>query len=108
LDVPVSIGDYRFARTPEEPMVVHMVRTPCKPGLSLRKQYRVGRMELFTTSWETLERNTREELGRILGPGGFDPARDIVAITQKRWPHGYVCGYSPVWDKIELDGGEKP
>jgi spermidine dehydrogenase len=108
LDVPVSIGDYRFARTPEEPIVVHMVRTPCKPGLSLHKQYRAGRAELFMTSWETIERNTREQMGRILGPGGFDPARDIVAITANRWPHGYAYEYSPLWDKFLLDGGEKP
>src|SRR5205814_95996 len=59
LDVPVSIGEYRFAKKPEEPIVVHLVRTPCKQGLPLRRQYRAGRMELFTTSWETLERNTR-------------------------------------------------
>ena len=23
-------------------------------------------------------------------PGGFDPARDIAAITVNRWPHGYA------------------
>jgi spermidine dehydrogenase len=108
LDVPVSIGSYQFARKPEEPIVVHMVRTPCKPGLSLRKQYRAGRAELFMTSWETLERNTREQMGRILGPGGFDPARDIVAITANRWPHGYAYEYCPLWDKFLLEGGEKP
>jgi spermidine dehydrogenase len=108
LDVPVSIGEYQFARKPEEPIVVHMVRTPCKPGLPLRRQYRAGRAELFTTSYETIERNTREQLGRILGPGGFDPARDIAAITANRWPHGYAYEYSPLWDKFLLDGGEKP
>jgi spermidine dehydrogenase len=26
----------------------------------------------------------------VLGPGGFDPAWDIVAITVNRWPHGYA------------------
>ncbi|MCZ6853203.1 MAG: NAD(P)/FAD-dependent oxidoreductase, partial [Gammaproteobacteria bacterium] len=25
--------------------------------------------------------------------GGFDPARDIKAITVNRWPHGYATGW---------------
>ena len=29
-------------------------------------------------------------LAASLGPGGFDPARDIEAITVNRWPHGYA------------------
>ena len=32
----------------------------------------------------------RDQLGRMLGPGGFDPARDIAGITVNRWPHGYA------------------
>jgi len=31
----------------------------------------------------------RDQLGRMLGPGGFDSARDIAGITVNRWPHGY-------------------
>jgi spermidine dehydrogenase len=26
----------------------------------------------------------------MLGPYGFDPARDIAGITVNRWPHGYA------------------
>jgi len=33
-----------------------------------------------------------------LGTGGFDPARDIEAITVNRWPHGYAYEYNPMWD----------
>jgi len=29
----------------------------------------------------------------MLADGGFDPARDIKAITVNRWPHGYALGY---------------
>src|SRR6266404_6403580 len=32
------------------------------------------------------ERNIRDQLGRTLQDGGFDPARDITAITVNRWP----------------------
>lgn len=31
----------------------------------------------------------------MLAAGGFDPARDIEAITDNRWPHGYAYGYDP-------------
>ena len=35
------------------------------------------------------EDRIRDELDRMLGPGGFSSARDIAAITVNRWPHGY-------------------
>ena len=108
LDNPVSIGDYHCSRKPEEPIVVHMVRTPCKPGLPARLQHGVGRAELFGTPFETMERKIRDQMARTLRPGGFDPARDIVAITVNRWPHGYAYEYNSLWDKFWLEGGETP
>ena len=75
-----------------------MVRTPCKPGLPEHDQNRAGRVELLTTSFETFERNIRDQLGRTLKEGGFDPARDITAITVNRWPHGYAPEYNPLFD----------
>ena len=55
-------------------------------------------MELQSMTFETFERSTRDELGRMLGGGGFDPARDIEGITVNRWPHGYAYEYSSLWD----------
>jgi len=40
--------------------------------------------------FEDFEREIRAHLGGLLGLGGFDPARDIEAITVNRWPHGYA------------------
>jgi len=57
---------------------------------------------------ETMERNIREQLAHALGPGGFDPARDITAITVNRWPHRYAYEYNSLWDKFWLEGGETP
>jgi spermidine dehydrogenase len=48
---------------------------------------------LLATPFETFERNIRDQLGRMLKDGGFDPARDIKGITVNRWPHGYSVGY---------------
>ncbi len=87
---PVSMGDYKFAQSPDEPVILHMQRIPLEPGLSAPDQFRAGRQELLETSFETFERNIREQLGSILGPGGFDPARDIAGITVNRWSHGYA------------------
>jgi spermidine dehydrogenase len=108
LDLPVSIGDYHCPTSPEQPIVIHMMKTPCKPGLPARDQHRMGRIDLFMTSFETIERNIREQLGRTLGPGGFDPARDIAAITVNRWPHGYAYEYNSLFDKFWLEGGVTP
>jgi spermidine dehydrogenase len=108
LDLPVSIGGYRCPQTADEPAVIHMSKAPCQAGLSARDQNTAGRIELYSTTFETMERNIREQLARTLGPGGFDPARDILAITANRWPHGYAYEYSSLWDKFVLEGGVPP
>ena len=72
------------------------------------QQHRAGRTELLSTTFATFERLIRQQLGAILGPGGFDPARDIRAITVNRWPHGYAYQYNSLWDPFWLEGGETP
>jgi len=104
LDQPVSIGGYQCSQSPEEPMLLRMTRTPCKPSLPEREQHRAGRVELLTTPFATFEWKIRDQLGRILGPGGFDPARDITGITVNRWPHGYAYEYNALWDPDWPDG----
>jgi spermidine dehydrogenase len=108
LDFPVSIGDYHFPSNPEQSCLLHLMRTPCKPGLPCKDQYRAGRWDLFTTKFETFERNIRDELGRMLGDGGFDPARDITAITVNRWPHGYAYEYNPLFEPLDRPDSERP
>ena len=51
--------------------------------------------------FETFEYNIRDQLARILSPGGFDPARDIVGIAVNRWPHGYSYTYNSLYDPLE-------
>ena len=97
LSQPVNLGAYRMPRTPDDPMVIRMLRTPGAVGLSEDDQARMGRMELLQTPFETYEKNAREELGRILGPSGFDPAKDIAGIMVNRWPHGYAPEFNGLW-----------
>ena len=108
LDFPVSMGEYRFPSSPDESCILHLLRTPCKPGLRCKEQYRAGRYELFSTPFETFERNVRDQLGRMLSGGGFDPARDIQAITVNRWPHGYAYEYNSLFEPIDRPSSERP
>jgi spermidine dehydrogenase len=104
LDRAVDIGGYKSPKTPDEPILLRMLRAPCKPGLPERDQHRIGRIDLLSTPFSTFERNIRDQLARILAPGGFDPARDINAITVNRWPHGYTYEYNSLWDPDWPDG----
>jgi spermidine dehydrogenase len=98
LNAAVNIGEYRSPTKPEEPILLHLSRTPNKPGLPAREQHKIGRYELLSTTFESFERTIREQLARTLSAGGFDPARDIEAITVNRWPHGYGYEYNPLFD----------
>ena len=92
LDFPVDMGGYEFADGPDDPVILHMERFPHRPnaGLSKREQAPLGRHEMLATPFEAIERNTREQLAAMFSDVGFDPARDIEAITVNRWPHGYA------------------
>src|SRR5260370_35265899 len=74
-------------------MILFLLRTPCKPGLPARDQHRAGRAELLQTPFSQFERNIRDQLARMLGGAGFDPARATEGITVNPWAHGYA--YEP-------------
>ncbi len=101
LDYPVSIGGYRCARSPHEPIGLHLVHvpTPSRPDLDQRAAWRLGRELLLGATYQHFEDKIFDELTRILGPGGFDAARDIAAISIYRWGHGYAYGANSLYDK---------
>jgi spermidine dehydrogenase len=103
VDLPeaVSLGDLHHPQTPDEPIVLHMTRFPMSPGKPRKEQHRIGRADLLSTTFETFERNIRDQLARSLGQGGFDPVRDIIAIAVNRWPHGYAYTYNPLYDPMD-------
>jgi len=98
LDPGTRVGGYRGVTTPEEPILVHMIRHPNKPGLPRKEQNRIGQQELLSMTFEEFEFKIRQQLDRILKSGGFDPAKDIVAITVNRWPYGYAYTYDTLAD----------
>jgi spermidine dehydrogenase len=105
LDYPVDFGGQRYPQNAEEPVIVHMERFPHRSnaGMTPREQFRAGRHELFSTSFETIERAVLQQLAGSLSEGGFDPARDIEVITVNRWPHSYVDWPNPLFNEIYED-----
>ena len=91
----VSFGDYRFSMSPDEPVILHLNHVPLEPGLPAAEQFRAGRRRLLETPFATFEHHVRDQLGRMLGSGGFNPADDILGITVNRWPHGYAYSTDP-------------
>jgi spermidine dehydrogenase len=115
LDFPVSLGDYHFARTPDDPIVVHalFVPAPKEAGPTLREQYRAGRAQLYAMTFADFENGLRDEMTRILSPGGFDFDRDVAAITVNRWAHGYAytaerLSDDPEVQKVRVQTARKP
>jgi spermidine dehydrogenase len=108
LDFPVSLGAYKHQTNPAQPIVLHLSKSACRPGLPVRDQHRAGRAELLSTSFDTIERSIRDQLGRVLGGGGFDPAADILGMTVNRWPHGYAYQYNSLSEDFWLNNGEQP
>ncbi len=98
---PCDLGALGHSHSPDEPIAVRMIRTPGAPGLPRKEQHRIGRAELLNTRFETFERNIRDQLARVLGAGGLDPARDIIGIAVNRWPHGYSYTYNSLYDPLE-------
>jgi spermidine dehydrogenase len=106
IDFPVSLGGYEFSGGPEDPIVVHMERfgridDSTSPP---REQFRAERRRMLATPFATIEREIRTQLTGMLGSGGFDPARDIDAITVNRWAHGYAYSYNPLFDAVGTEG----
>ena len=100
LDYPVAMGGYRHSRRPDEPILLHMVHVPVVPGIvEPRSELRAARAQLLTATFADYEQAIRRDLSRMLGPGGFDDRRDILAITVNRWSHGYAWGANSLVDE---------
>jgi spermidine dehydrogenase len=108
LDMPVSMGGYKHPSDPDQPILLHWNATPCKLGMPPREGVKVGRQELYKMTFEDLERSMRDLIARSMGSAGFDPARDIQAITINRWAHGYSFEYGMPWDKAFYPDGPLP
>jgi len=105
LDFPVSMGDYAHTRDSDQPICLHLVHVPGAPnqGLDARAQFRIGQGKLYAMTFADFEARIRDDLDRMLGPGGFNSGRDIAAITVNRWPHGYSYVANTLFDPEDYD-----
>jgi spermidine dehydrogenase len=68
------------------------------PGTPMDVQMRAARAGLYRTPFERFERAVRSQSAAALGAGGFDPARDILAMTINRWGHGYALPVNTLFE----------
>ncbi len=101
LDPGSTVGGYRGVTTPDEPIVVHMVRNPNTPGRPRREQNRIGQRELLAMTFHDFELSIRRQLARMLAGTDFDPAADIAGLAVNRWPDGYSYTYDTLADPDE-------
>ena len=87
-------------------LVERISRQPLEEYLQ-QNVYRI--LEMRETSFRDYERKIRAELVRLLGPWGFDPRRDIEAVTINRWGHhGYIFPYPGFFTDGAVEAAKKP
>jgi spermidine dehydrogenase len=67
-------------------------------GAPMETQIRAARGGLYQLPFERFEQAIRSQAAAALGAGGFDPARDFLAITVNRWGHGYALPYNTLFE----------
>ncbi|MCP3675440.1 MAG: NAD(P)-binding protein, partial [Gammaproteobacteria bacterium] len=108
LDYPVSIGDYKFGKSPNDPMVLHMCHVPYFADIQGPDQWRAGRNSLMQTSFQTFEDHVKDQLDQALSSTGFDSEKEIQAITVNRWSHGYAYNPDLIWEPNYKSESDKP
>jgi spermidine dehydrogenase len=110
LDFPVSIGNYQYAQTAADPVIVHGTFAATAPdqGLTERQQHIAGRHRMYEMTYQDFETQIIRQMSGALGGGGFDAERDIAAITVNRWPHGYAYEYNELYDPPEWTQKDGP
>ena len=107
LDFPVSMGGYKYTADPDQPAILDCWHAAAMRDTTLepRERLRLGRHRMLAMSFADYEAEVRAQLTAMWGAHGFDPDRDIAAITVNRWPHGYSWEYTDRWDAPEWSRG---
>jgi len=108
LDYPVSLGNYKFNTSPDDPMVLHMCHSHHSPDIQGPEQWREARRVMLETPFSGFEGHVRDQLDQALSGAGFDADKDIHAITVNRWPHGYAYDANLLWEPDWQSDAEKP
>jgi spermidine dehydrogenase len=60
IDFPVSMGAYRFADAPSDPVILHLSKVMVEPGLPSRDQALAGKRAMMALTFEDLELSIRD------------------------------------------------
>ena len=104
IDFPVSIGDYQYPQSFDEPVVFLMNHVPTRPyeGLTNREQHRKGRYDILKLSFQDYEDKIIDHLSAMFGSDFKE--EDLAGITVNRWAHGYSYEYNSLYDNAFFDG----
>ena len=104
IDFPVSIGDYQYPQTFDEPVVFLLNHVPTRPyeGLTNREQHRKGRYDILKLSFQDYEDKIIDHLSAMFGSDFKE--EDLAGITVNRWAHGYSYEYNSLFDNAFFDG----
>ena len=94
LDFPVSIGDYEYTKSPDDPCILHMRSAPLGEtiGAPAIEQFKEVRYRMLGLTFDDYEQEIREHLSGMLPKELFDFDRDVQSIMVNRWAHGYSYG----------------
>ncbi len=107
---PTTTGGHQPPSEPDEPLVIYMLGAPSVASTgneNARELNRLARHQVYATTFETYEKEIRDQLQGLLGEHGFNHATDIEAITVNRWPHGYAYEYMSL-DDPQWEPGQAP
>ena len=107
IDFPVSIGDYQYPQSFDDPVVFLMNHVPTRPyeGLTNREQHRKGRYDILKLSYQDYEDKIFDHLRGMFGTDFKE--EDVAGITVNRWAHGYSYEYNSLFDN-DFFGGRMP
>lgn len=94
LDFPVSMGNYSYTDSPDDPCILQMISCPYGEtvGAPAVEQYREARYKMLSLQFKDYETEIRSHLSAMLPEPLFDFDRDVASITVNRWAHGYTVG----------------
>jgi spermidine dehydrogenase len=100
MDFPVSMGGYKYTKTPDDPCAILMVGSPFGETLGAPpvEQFSEARYIMLALEFEDYEKEIREHLSGMLPKELFEFDRDVESITVNRWAHGYAYGGSALHD----------
>jgi spermidine dehydrogenase len=86
---PMQVGGYQPPLDPDQPTILTFYTPFHHPGLPLKEQTRLGRMELLSTSYPEFERRIAAQMMKLFAASGFDRQRDVAGLILNRWGHAF-------------------